>query len=182
MFTMKTNIKNILMILGLTGLLSACSSMPKGAVAVKPFELERYLGKWYEIARFDFRFERNLNNVTATYSLNKNGTIKVDNRGYNYVTKEWKQAIGKAKPVGEAGEARLKVSFFGPFYSGYNVIALDPDYQYALVAGENLDYLWILSRTTSIPGEIKDSYLKIAEELGYDTSKLVWTEHNQLEP
>jgi len=121
----------------------------------KTFDIEKYLGKWYEIARMDFRFERDLNNVTANYSRNDNGTIKVDNQGYNYVTKEWKQAIGKAKPAGQPDEARLKVSFFGPFYSAYNVIALDSEYKYALVAGKNLKYLWILSRETTVPESIK---------------------------
>ena len=157
----------------------SCTSIPKGAVAVKPFDIDKYLGKWYEIARMDFRFERDMNNTTADYSWNKNGTIKVDNRGYNYVEKEWKQAIGKAKPAGQPGEARLKVSFFGPFYSGYNVIALDSEYKYALIAGENLKYLWILSRETTVPESIKNSYLKIAQDLGYDISALIWVEHDK---
>src|SRR4030042_7143627 len=99
----------------------SCANIPKGAKAVKPFDKERYLGKWYEIARMDFRFERNLNNVTATYSVNSDGSIKVDNRGYNYIAKQWKQAEGKAKFSGDPNEAILQVSFFGPFYSGYNV-------------------------------------------------------------
>ncbi len=165
--------------ISIIGLLSlgSCASIPNGAVAVKPFDSEKYLGKWYEIARLDFRFERNLNNTTANYSLNKDGTIKVDNRGYNYLTKEWKQAIGKAKLVGEPNEAKLKVSFFGPFYSGYNVIALDTEYKYALIAGKNLSYLWILSREVSIPENIKKDYLKIAQDLGYNTSLLIWVEH-----
>jgi len=151
--------------------------MPKDIKTVKPFYLEKYLGKWYEIARLDFRFERNMNNVMANYSVNPDGTIKVDNRGYNYKTKEWKQAVGKAKMVGEPDEAKLKVSFFGPFYSAYNVIALDDEYKYALVAGKNLDYLWILARETTMPEEIKEKYIKIAQNLGYDTSVLIRTEH-----
>ena len=157
----------------------SCTTIPKGAVAVKPFDIEKYLGKWYEIARMDFRFERDLNNVTANYSRNDNGTIKVDNRGYNYVEKEWKQAIGKAKPAGQPDEARLKVSFFGPFYSAYNVIALDSEYKYALIAGENLKYLWILSRETTVPESIKNSYLKIAQDLGFDIAALIWVEHDK---
>ncbi len=158
--------------------LSSCASIPKGATAVTPFDKERYLGKWYEIARLDFKFERNLNNTTAEYSLNENGTIKVDNRGYNTVKEEQAQAIGKAKFIGDDKVAMLKVSFFGPFYSGYNVIALDDDYRYALVAGKSLKYLWILSRETTIPDEIKTKYLKVAEEIGYNTSELVWVEQS----
>jgi len=157
---------------------SSCASIPKGATAIKPFDKESYLGKWYEIARLDFRFERNLNNTTAQYSINEDGTIKVDNQGYNTVKEEWSQAIGKAKFVGDEDIAMLKVSFFGPFYSGYNVIALDDEYKYALVAGESLKYLWILSRETTIPDEIKTKYLKLAQEIGYSTSELIWVEHN----
>ena len=171
-----------LMYLLLTGIFMtgvySCVTIPKGAVAVKPFDKKRYLGKWYEIARLDFKFEKNLNNTTAEYSLNDNGTIKVDNQGYNTKKEKWEQAIGKAKFVGEANVAKLKVSFFGPFYAGYNVVAID-DYKYALVVGKNLKYLWILSRETSIPVKIKDKYLKIAEEIGYQTSDLLWIKHDK---
>ncbi|ADY52782.1 Lipocalin family protein [Pseudopedobacter saltans DSM 12145] len=159
--------------------LSSCKvSIPQGAQAVKPFDLQRYLGKWYEIARLDFKHEKNLNQVTAEYSLNKDGSIKVQNRGYNYVKNEWKESIGKAKPVdADKNEGRLKVSFFGPFYAGYNVVAIDPEYKYALVFGNNLDYIWILSRTASIPDEIKADYLEKAKRTGYKIENLVWTEH-----
>jgi apolipoprotein D and lipocalin family protein len=157
---------------------NSCQTIPKGAIAFKPFDKEKHLGKWYEIARMDFTFERNLSNVTANYSLNNNGTIKVVNRGYNYKTKKWKQAVGKAKFAGTQDEARLKVSFFGPFYAAYNVIALDNEYKYALVVGKNLDYIWILYRETTIPDEIKQNYLDIAQELGFNTSILIWTDQS----
>jgi apolipoprotein D and lipocalin family protein len=168
-----------LLIISILNLLCSCSSIPEGATAVTPFEKEKYLGKWYEIARKDFKYERDLSNTTAEYSLNENGTIKVDNQGYNTKEGEWKQAIGKAKFTGEENIAQLKVSFFGPFYSGYNIVALDPEYKYALVAGESLDYLWILSRETTIPDDVKESYLKIAQSIGYDTSDLVWVSHDR---
>lgn len=161
--------------------LTSCTSIPDGVVAVSPFEKERYLGKWYEIARLDFRYERNLSNTTATYSLNDNGTIKVDNQGYHTKKEEWRQAIGKAKFVGDENVGLLKVSFFGPFYSGYNVIAVDDQYQYALVAGESLDYLWILSRTPQIPQRIKEKYLKKAASIGYNTDDLLWVQHDKVE-
>lgn len=160
-------------------LLSSCASIPKNTKPIDHFEVERYLGKWFEIARFDYRFEKNLNNVTAKYSFNNNGTIKVQNRGYDYVNNKWKTAIGKAKFRGDKNTAALKVSFFGPFYSGYNVIAIDKNYQYAMIAGKNLKYLWILSRTRKIPEEIKQDYLKKAQDLGYNTSKLIWVEHDK---
>ncbi len=159
--------------------LSSCAKIPKGAVAVTRFQKERYLGKWYEIARFDVVFERNLNNTTANYSMNSDGSIKVVNRGYNYVTNEWKEAVGKARFVGDDSIARLKVSFFGPFYGGYNVIALDEEYRYALVAGNNLKYLWILSREKIIPDDVKQRYLEIAEDIGYKIDDLIWVEHSK---
>jgi len=175
-------VKSLLYMLMLGAFIStlfSCASIPEGAVAVKPFEKKRYLGKWHEIARKDFKFERNLSNVTAEYSLNDNGTIKVVNRGYNTQKEKWSQVVGKAKFAGEEDVAMLKVSFFGPFYSGYNVIALDDEYQYALVAGKNLDYLWILARQKEIPSAIKDKYLAIAEQIGFDTSDLIWVAHDQ---
>lgn len=159
--------------------LISCRSIPKGLKAVKPFDSKRYLGQWYEIARFDFRFEKNLNNTTANYSFNDDGTIKVVNKGFNYKTNKWKEATGKAKFVGDTTEAKLKVSFFGPFYSGYNVLAIDPDYKYALVAGKSRDYLWILSREKTIPQKIKEDYLAFAEKSGFNTSRLLWVEHNK---
>jgi len=122
----------------------------------------------------DFRFERNLNQTTANYSVNDDGTIRVVNRGFNYVENEWSEAVGKAKQTGGSDEAKLKVSFFGPFYAPYNVIALDDQYRYALVAGKNLKYLWILSRETTVPDDIKEKYLKIAGDIGYDTDALIW--------
>ena len=157
----------------------SCSSIPKGAVAIEPFEKDKYLGKWYEIARLDFKFERDLNNTTAEYSLNKDGTMKVDNKGYNSKKGKWTQAIGKAKFIKGDSIAMLKVSFFGPFYGGYNVIAIDPEYNYALVTGSSLKYLWILSRTPFIPDTIKNKYLKIAKGIGYNTSDLLWIEHTK---
>lgn len=159
--------------------LVSCQSIPKGASVVTPFDLSKYLGTWYEIARIDFKFEENLNNTTANYSLNPDGTVKVTNRGFNYVEEEWEEAIGKAKFRDSDEEGALKVSFFGPFYAGYNVIAIEGDYQYALVAGKDLDYLWILSRETSIPENIKNTFLEKAEEIGYDTSRLIWVEQNE---
>ena len=160
-------------------LLKACKTIPRNVVAVKPFYAEKYLGTWYEIARFDFRFERGLNNTTANYSFNKDRTLKVVNRGFDYNKNLWKQSTGKAKFVSSADEAKLKVSFFGPFYSGYNVIALDPDYKYALVCGKNLDYLWILSREKTIPETVKQAYLRKAEDYGFDISKLIWVKHDE---
>lgn len=178
---MRTSRLIIMSILGIAGAitLGSCSTIPQGAIPVEPFDKEKYLGKWYEIARMDFRFEKNLNNVTAEYSSNEDGSIKVVNQGYDYVKQEWKKAVGKAKFRESPIIAKLKVSFFGPFYSSYNVIALDEEYKYALVAGKNLKYLWILARSTSIPDTIKQEYIDKARRIGFDTEELIWVEHNK---
>lgn len=152
--------------------------VPDGVTVVEPFEVKKYAGQWYEIARFDFKHEKDLNNVTANYSLNEDGSIKVVNRGYNFVKEKWEESVGKAKFLDRANKGALKVSFFGPFYSGYNVVSITPDYQYALIYGENKDYIWILSRTKSIPSNIKEEFLKKAEAYGYDLSRFVWTKHD----
>lgn len=172
-------LSKIILLLGGVLVLSACTSIPKNASPVEGFEVARYMGTWYEIARFDFRFERNMNNTSAQYTLDEKGRVRVLNSGYNYVEKEWKKAEGKAKFRGDPSVAALKVSFFGPFYTGYNVVALDDNYQYALVAGKDLGYLWILSREKTMPNSVKEAYVQIAQEIGYDTSKLIWVEHDK---
>ena len=177
---MKTiKLSSILLISIIITVFCSCSTFPKGAVAVDNFNKEKHLGKWYEIARLDFKFEKNLNNTTAEYSLNENGTIKVDNNGYNTMKEKWVQSIGKAKFVNEDTKGMLKVSFFGPFYGGYNVIAIDSEYQYTLIAGSNLKYLWLLSRKTVMPKNVISKYLKIAQEIGYNTDDLIWVEHDK---
>lgn len=153
---------------------SSCQTIPPNAKAVHDFDVDRYLGTWYEIARIDFKYEKDLIYTTATYSKNEDGSIAVLNRGYNKVKDEWKEAEGKAKFVDKTDEAKLKVSFFGPFYAGYNVVALDAEYKHALVAGKNLDYLWILSREKEIPESVKQNYLNVARGIGYDVSRLIW--------
>lgn len=160
------------------GLLYSCSTIPQGVTAVSPFEKDKYLGKWYEIARLDHSFERGLNNITAEYSLCGDGKINVKNRGYDYKKNAWREVVGKAKFVKEESTAMLKVSFFGPFYSGYNVIAIDSDYKYALVCGKSTDYLWILSRGKNIPEKVRNEYLEKAQGFGFNTSNLLWVEHN----
>lgn len=158
---------------------NSCSvGIPKGATAVKNFNSEKYLGKWYEIARFDYKFEKNMDNVTANYSLNSDGTIKVQNRGYDYVKKEWKESIGEARFVNDKSEARLKVSFFKPIWAGYNVIDIDDDYQNALVVGNSTKYIWILSRNKKIPNSIRERFLTKAQKLGYNTDDLIWVKQD----
>lgn len=137
---------------------------------------QRYLGTWYEIARFDHRFERGLEKVTATYSLRDDGGLNVINKGYNPDRGMWQQSEGKAYFTGAPTRAALKVSFFGPFYGGYNVIALDREYRHALVCGPDRDYLWILSRTPTISDEVKQEMLAVATREGFDVSKFIWVQ------
>ncbi len=142
---------------------------------VKEFNLQRYLGTWYEIARFDHRFERNLVGVTATYSLREDGKIKVVNRGYkNTLDGKLDVAKGKAKLTDEPG--KLKVSFFWFFYTDYFVLELDENYQWALIGSSSDKYLWILSRTPKLEDNVKNLILHHAAKRGYDTSKLIWVE------
>lgn len=152
-------------------------TIPAGAVAVTPFDVKKYEGKWYEIARMDYRFERKLDNVTAEYTLKKDGSLKVVNTGYNYVKSKQEKAVGTAHFVESPEIAMLKVSFGGPLSSGYNVIAIDKNYKYALVIGHSLNYMWILSREPRIPEDIKKEYLQKAKDLGYKVEKLIWSEH-----
>lgn len=152
--------------------LSGCVAIPEGLSVVQNFDASRYTGKWYEIVRLDHSFERGLSQVSATYSANPDGTIKVINRGYNAAKSRWQEAEGLAKFTGERSAGALKVSFFGPFYGSYNVIELDPDYQWALIAGPNRDYLWLLARTPTLPAETREPLLNRARALGFSLEKL----------
>ncbi|MBF0596107.1 lipocalin family protein [Faecalibacter rhinopitheci] len=147
--------------------------------AVPNFDIKKYLGLWYEVARLDFYWEKNKSNTTARYLQNEDGSIQVINRGYDLKNKEWKISKGIAQQV-KKDFGKLKVSFLGPFYSPYNIIDLDDKYKYALVAGKNTDYLWILSREKSIPDDIKKRFLDKAENLGYEIDKLVWPSHDTI--
>lgn len=158
----------MLLWLGLTG----CVAVPEGLSVVQNFDASRYTGKWYEIVRLDHSFERGLSQVSATYSANPDGSIKVVNRGYNAAKAKWQEAEGLAKFVGEKNVGALKVSFFGPFYGGYNIIELDPDYQWSLIAGPDRSYLWILSRTPTPPAATRERLIARAKELGFAVEML----------
>jgi len=161
--------------------LVACSTAPpEGLTSVTPFDINRYLGKWFEIARLDHSFERGLSDVSATYTLNPDGSLTVINRGFNIKKDAWKSATGHAMFTGIATQGSLKVSFFGPFYGGYHVLALDQTgYQWALVAGPDRDYLWILARTKELAPEIRDQLVATAKQMGFATDKLIWVEQNR---
>ena len=168
------NLKYFGLALGLLTALVGCTSIPKGLKPVSNFDVERYLGTWYEIARLDHSFEKNLTHVSADYTQNEDGTISVTNRGYNQKKGEWKDIRGKAKFIGKDSIGSLKVSFFGPFYGGYHVIALEKEsYQYAMVAGPSRSYLWILSRNKTLDDNIYLDLVSRAENWGFDTSQLI---------
>lgn len=154
-------------------LLGGCTGMPEGARPVDNFELDRYLGRWYEIARLDHSFERGLQRVSADYDLRDDGGVRVVNQGFDTAKQEWQRAEGKAYFIDATDVGRLKVSFFGPFYGAYNVIALDDDYRYAMVSGPNLSYLWILAREPQLDPDIMDGLLSQAADLGFDTDALI---------
>lgn len=156
----------------------SCGTKLQGAYGVNNFDLSKYLGKWYEIARYDTWFEKDMDRTQAFYSLNEDGTVRVENSGYDFNKNKWKTSVGKAKFRGYKDVGDLKVSFFGPFYSDYTILALDSEYKYSLVVGNTTDYLWILSRTKTIPEDVKNQFLSMAREFGFDTAKLVWVNQN----
>ena len=168
--------KNFLILFSL--LVAGCVGKPDNVEPITDFDLQRYLGTWYEIARLDHRFERGLSNVTANYTLRDDGGVRVINRGYSDERGKWKQAEGKAYFVEAANIGYLKVSFFGPFYGSYIVFELDKEnYQYAVVSGPDKSYLWILARTPEIDETLKKRLVRKAAEKGFNTAKLIFVEH-----
>jgi len=155
-------------------ILNGCTGIPGGVHPVDNFSADRYLGKWYEIARLDHSFERGLDQVTAEYAKRDDGGIKVINRGYSIKSGKWKEAEGKAYFVGDNKTGHLKVSFFGPFYGSYIVFELDKtNYQYAFVAGYNKSYLWLLSRTPDVDQKLIDKFINKSRELGFIADDLI---------
>lgn len=154
-------------------------TIPRKAVAVNPFEIDRFLGKWYEVARLDYKFDRNIMNTSVDFSLKPNGNLRVVKRWYNYYKKRKEINIGMAKFAGPIYEAKMLLSFRKPLYFGYNVIGIDADYKYALVVGEDLRHLWLLSREHTIPEDIRRAFIHQASLIGYDISKLIWVDQNE---
>lgn len=170
--------KTALILLIFTGLYAFAQTNPDmkehDTTPVTGFELERYLGTWYEIARFPHRFEKNLVGVTATYSLKKDGKVKVQNAGYkNSLDGEFKSATGKAKFAGDPATGHLKVSFFLFFYADYFIMELDKeDYQWVMIGSSSPDYFWILCREPVMDESVYQELLKRATKKGYDLSPL----------
>lgn len=170
--------KTLVAILAL--LLGGCVGMPGTVRPVENFQLERYLGTWYEIARLDHSFERGLSRVSAEYSLREDGGVRVVNRGYNAKTGKWEQAEGKAFFVEDPQTGFLKVSFFGPFYGAYVIFELDHEgYSHAVVSGPDTSYLWILAREKRLDDALRRELVAKAAARGFDTSALIFVEHEQ---
>ncbi len=160
--------------------IAGCTGVPTGLRPVTDFEPERYLGKWYEIARLDHRFEENLSNVSARYYRKDGGGIGVVNRGYNEKSDRWEEIEGTASFIKNNSVGSLKVSFFGPFYGGYHIIALDrQSYGYAMVAGPNRSYLWILSREKTLDRQVLAELVVKAEQWDFDTAGLIYVEQDR---
>jgi apolipoprotein D and lipocalin family protein len=160
-------------------LLSGCVGVPEGVEPVTGLDRDRYLGKWYEIARLDHRFERGMTHVSATYTAREDGGIDVLNRGYGMPEERWSEATGKAYSVGEPDVGHLKVSFFGPFYGSYVIFELDEAYTYAFVCGPNTDYLWLLARTPEVSSELQEHFTERVRQLGFDADGLIWVDQRQ---
>ena len=162
----------------LSFIFAGCSSIPPGIQAVRNFDINRYEGTWYEIARLDHSFERNLSNVSATYTLRDDGGIDVLNNGFDKNTGQWKHIKGRAYFVKDETIGRLKVTFFWPFYGGYNVISLDHEnYSYAMVCGPNRSYLWILARQKKLSRSVMGELITTAKNLDFKTDNLILVKH-----
>lgn len=163
----------------ITLLFTGCSRMPDGVEPITAFDADRYLGKWYEIARLDHAFERGLTHVSAEYSLRDDGGIRVINRGFSQENNDWKEAEGKAYFVESEDIGYLKVSFFGPFYGSYVIFDLDKDnYQYSFITGNSTSYLWLLARTPSVSQDVIDNFISQAKAFGFNTDELIFVDHN----
>jgi len=165
--------KQRLTVLAFILVLAGCTGTPEGIEPVTGFDKDRYLGTWYEIARLDHSFEEGLSQVTAEYTENDDGSIKVINRGYNKAEDEWQEADGRAVFVGDSDEGHLKVSFFGPFYASYVVFGLDEEYSTAYITGYNRDYLWLMSRTPEVSEQTLERFKARAEAKGFDLGDLI---------
>ena len=161
-------------------ILAGCATIPSGVEAVRGFDVGRYQGRWYEIARLDHSFERGLSNVSATYTLRGDGGIDVLNKGFDKRSGRWKEARGRGYFLKDRTVGRLKVTFFWPFYGGYNIISLDNEnYSYALVCGPNRSYLWILAREKTLESEVVDELVKTSRDLGFNVDELIFVEHDK---
>lgn len=163
----------VLALLGLL-LMTGCAQTTRHIPAVEPFDIERYVGTWYEIARLPHSFEEGLTHVTAQYTLTPQGTVLVVNRGYDPEKNEWRTARAKAKLTSKENRGELRVTFFWPFSAAYRVIDLDQEnYEYAMVTSSRMNYFWILSRSPEIDAQRLQQLLAKATDHGFDLTGLI---------
>jgi apolipoprotein D and lipocalin family protein len=179
--TLKASPKQaLLFLLLMTAVVSGCTGIPRGVEPVRPFDVQRYKGEWFEIMRLDHSFERGLTNVTATYTPRDDGSVGVLNRGFDRKNCRWKEADGRAALQGARDTASLSVTFFWPFAGGYHVFALDQqDYSWALISGPSRSYLWILARQPDLPPEIRNRLVDQARDLGFPVDDLILVDHGK---
>lgn len=171
--------KQCLTVLAFVLVLAGCTGTPEGIEPVTGFDKDRYLGTWYEIARLDHSFEEGLSQVTAEYTENDDGSIRVINRGYNAETDQWEEAEGRAVFVGDSDVGHLKVSFFGPFYASYIIFELDQaEYSEAYITGYNRDYLWFMSRTPTVSSQAMTQFKTRARQEGFDLDELILVDNS----
>lgn|SRR5690606_3031411 len=169
------------MFLGAAGVLAgyaiyrACDpKIPANVTPVENFDAEKYLGTWYEVGRVDNRFERGLIKTKAEYTLNEDGSINVLNSGFNPSKGRYTHASGTALFVRGRGTGALKVSFFGPFFGGYNIVALDDDYRWSIVIGSSPNYFWVLSRDPLLSPDLRDRAITVAMQHGIPPARINW--------
>ena len=151
--------------------------IPEGMTAVQDFDIHRFTGTWYEIARLDHGFEKGMNHVSAEYTLGQDGSLKIINKGFDTKTSTWQSSEAKAGFIESPEVGRLKVSFFGPFYGSYNIIDLDDQgYSYAMVTGPSTRFFWILSREKTLDNEVMQRLIKKAVDLGFKLDKLIYVD------
>ena len=161
-------------------MLGACTDAPQGVEPVRSFDVKRYLGEWFEIARLDHSFERGLTNVTAIYMARDDGSVTVVNRGFDRKSCRWNDAKGSAVFQAARDTASLSVTFFKPFSGGYHVFALDRQgYDWAMVSGPSRDYLWILARRPNLPAQIREGLVAQAKALGFPVNELLLVDHSK---
>lgn len=166
----------LFLILGICSCSTAENNKNIDNSTVKSLDITRFMGKWYEIARYEHRFEKGMSHVTATYTLKEDGRIEVLNEGIS--NGERKEAKGRAKQPDPNDPGKLKVSFFLWFYSDYYILELDKDYKYVVIGSSSDKYLWIMSREKTLPNDIISKLLNNLQQRGYDTMKLLFIDQN----
>ena len=164
----------ILILVSLGYLMFGKQGIPDGVTAVTPFDLKRFEGTWYEIARLDHGFEKNMSHVSFTYTLKDGGDFEVVNKSLDGKNGRWETSEGKGAFIGDPNVGRLKVSYFGPFYGRFNIIALDEkNYSWAMATGPSTRYLWILSRKKTLEDPIIQDLIRKAIGMGFKLDKMV---------